>query len=355
MIYETVKSILFYLDTRYRSGGTIGAPQFTFPNNLIGLMPQAGEQIRLTLQEAAINYTFYQTEAFNNKFVLIEESDTQRVARVVEIEIGNYNLNTFILEITNKLNQNSQFSYVVTFNANQNTLTYLASPKGGNSIVEIQFDFNSNTGVTETGVDIQESSNEIMGFPIGSTVTFDIAGGGRTVTSTVPITMSPGAENLYVTVTNECSNYGNASVANVFTSSNVLAKIPVASVPYSTLYFFDLNSNFSTIISNKYLDNLNMRLLNERFTQIEPRKNWSFTVKIEIIRPKVEGKLLKVMEEMLELTRLKFLNKSKNDKNTLEKKPLNNDISWDSSAKPKNLDAELSSNKSEPPSGASVS
>ena len=55
MIYETVKTINFYLDTRYRSGGTIGSPQFTFPNNLIGLMPQAGEHIRLTLQEAAIN------------------------------------------------------------------------------------------------------------------------------------------------------------------------------------------------------------------------------------------------------------------------------------------------------------
>jgi len=345
MIYETVKTINFYLDTRYRSGGTIGSPQFTFPNNLIGLMPQAGEHIRLTLQEAAINYTFYQTEAFNNKFVLIEESDTQRVARVIEIEIGNYNLNTFILEITNKLNQNGLFSYVVTFNANQNTLTYVASPKGGNSIVEVQFNFNSNAAVTETGVDINESSNEIMGFPIGSVITLDIAGGGRSVTSTIPITMSPGVENLYVTITNECSNYGNASIANVFTASNVLAKIPVASVPYSTLYFFDLNSNFSTIISNKYLDNLNMMLLNERFTPIEPRKNWSFTMKIEIIRPKVEGKLLKVMEEMLELTRLKFLNKSKNDKNTLEKKPLNNDISWDSSKELKNSDAESLNNK----------
>jgi len=68
-------------------------------------------------------------------------------------------------------------------------------------------------------------------------------------------------------------------------------------------------------------------------------------MKIEIIRPKVEGKLLKVMEEMLELTRLKFLNKSKNDKNTLEKKPLNNDISWDSSKELKNSDAESLNNK----------
>jgi len=345
MIYETVKTINFYLDTTYRSGGTIGSPTFTFPNNLIGMMPQAGEQIRLTLQEAAINYTFYQTETFNNKFVCIEESDTERRARLITIEIGNYNLNTFILEITNKLNQNSLFSYVVTFNATQNTLTYVASPKGGNSITEVQFSFNESVATAEVGTSLGESCNEIMGFPIASTITLSIAGAGRSATSSVPITMSPGVENLYVTITNECSNYGNANRANVFTASNVLAKIPVASVPYGTLYFFDLNSNFSTIISNKYLDNLNMRLLNERFTPIEPRKNWSFTIKIEIIRPKIEGKLHKVMEEMLELTRLKFLNKSKNDKNTLEKKPLNNDISWDSSAKLKNSGVESLDNK----------
>jgi len=89
-----------------------------------------------------------------------------------------------------------------------------------------------------------------------------------------------------------------------------LAKIPVASPPYGTLYFFDLNGNFSTIIDNKYLDNLNIELYNERRTPVEPRKDWTFTIKIEIIRPRVEEKLNAATQEMLELTRLKFLKKS---------------------------------------------
>ena len=313
MIYEVVKSILFYLDTSKRSGGSIGSPQFTFPNNLIGLQPQAGEKIRLTLQEAAISYTFYQTDTFNNKFVIIETRGNGDVLeRTIELEVANYNLNTFILEITNKLNANSYFLYVVTFNANTNTLTYTASQRDFNTIDSIVFDFNPETSFSETGVNIQESCNEIMGFPVGSRITLPVSGSGRAVTSSQPITMSPGVENLFVVITNTCQNYGNANVANVFSSSNILAKIPVAAPPYGTLYFFDLNGNFSTIISNKYLDNLNIQLRNERFSNIEPRKNWTFTIKIEIIRPKVEDRMLIALEEMLELTRLKFLKKSKN-------------------------------------------
>ena len=72
MVFETVRSVLFYLDTRQRSGGTIGSPDFTFPNNLINVKPQNGEKLRLTMQEASIEYTFFQTELFNNSFVVRE-------------------------------------------------------------------------------------------------------------------------------------------------------------------------------------------------------------------------------------------------------------------------------------------
>ena len=164
------------------------------------------------------------------------------------------------------------------------------------------------------GVSIGESLNEIMGFTLNSIITLTpTLINTLQCQSSVPITMSPGVENLYVTIANSCGNYGNANIQNVFTSSNNLAKIPVASPPFSTLYFYDLNSNFSTIITNKYLDNLNLTLFNERFTKIEPRKNWTFTIKIEIIRPRAENKTMDIMRELLDLTKLKFMKKNKDD------------------------------------------
>jgi hypothetical protein len=153
---------------------------------------------------------------------------------------------------------------------------------------------------------------------VGSRVSLTTEGGGLKTTSTIPISMSPGVENLFITITNQSQNYGSTDQPNVFSASNVLAKIPVAGVPYGTLYFFDLNGNFSTIIDNKYLDNLNIKLLNERLTPIEPRKNWTFTIKLEVIRPKVEEKMNEAMQELLELTRLKFLKKSENTQKETE-------------------------------------
>lgn len=318
MVYETVKSILFYLDTRLRSGGTIGAPQFSFPNNLIGLNPQNGELIKLTMQEASIEYTFYQTENFNNKFLVSEfvfgepEED-----REIIIEIGNYNLVTFIVELTRVLNAGDLYTYILTYIPNTNQIKYTAIPKiAGTTAENIIFNFNTDFVFDLLQFNIGESMNEIMGFEVNSVIEFTNTGNNTLeCQSTVPITMSPGVENLYVTVANSCGNYGNANVQNVFSSSNILAKIPVATPPFSTLYFFDLNSNFSTIITNKYLDNLNIFLFNERFTQIQPRKNWTFTMKIDIIRPHTENKTTELLKELLNITKLKFMKKNKDKEN----------------------------------------
>ena len=314
MVYETVKSILFYLDTRLRSGGTIGAPQFSFPNNLIGLQPQNGELIKLTMQEASIEYTFYQIENFNNKFLVVEFVIGQPLEiRQITIEIGNYNLVTFIVELTRVLNAGSLYTYILTYIPNTNQIKYTAIPKIPNSTVgSVIFNFNNKDVFDLVSFNIDESMNEIMGFEVDAIIQFTDTGNNTLETqSTVPITMSPGVEILYVTIANSCGNYGNANVQNVFSSSNILAKIPVATPPFSTLYFYDLNSNFSTIITNKYLDNLNIFLFNERFTQIEPRKNWTFTMKIDIIRPHTENKTTQLLKELLDITKLKFMKKNK--------------------------------------------
>ena len=62
MVYEIRKSFLFFLDTRYRSGGSLSRPIFTFPPNLIAI---GDEKIRLTLNEMSMEYTFYQTSLYN--------------------------------------------------------------------------------------------------------------------------------------------------------------------------------------------------------------------------------------------------------------------------------------------------
>ena len=320
MVYETVRTILFYLDTRFRSGGTIGQPQFTFPNNLINIKPQDGESLRLTMQEASLEYTFYQTEEYNNKFMIVEEvtglGAPPPKVRLVTLPIGNYNLNTFIVQLIKSINSDSLYRYLITYKPATNVLEYTATPRDGFDLGSITFNFDPEDTFAFAGFSIQESTNEMLGFDVGAVVSLSLntANTALTTTSTTPITVTPGVQNLYITIQNSCSNFGNANIANTFSGSNILAKIPVSNPPFSTLYFYDLNSNFSTVIANKYIDNLNLSLFNERFTIIQPRKDWTFTIKIDIIRGRAENETLKLTKELVDITKMKMLNKDQTRK-----------------------------------------
>jgi len=326
MVFEVARSILFYLDTRQRSGGTIGDPVFSFPNNLLNIQPQSGERVRLTMQEASIEYTFFQTENFNNRFMLTETvnqnpdnlpPDCITQNRLITIGNGNYNLTTFVVEITQKLNEGSWFIWTVSYIPETSQLSFIANLRQnlGYYVLPcgaVTFNFNRDQILATLFVDVGESMNEIMGFNEGDVVslTLDPVTLAFRCQSSVPVTMSPGIENLYVTIRNACSNFGNANERNVFTGSNILAKIPIANPPFSTIFFFDVNSNFSTIIDNKYLDNLDLTLFNERFTPIEPRKDWTLTIKIEVLKEKTETKTTSILRELLHITKLKFMAKN---------------------------------------------
>ena len=59
----------------------------------------------------------------------------------------------------------------------------------------------------------------------------------------------------------------------------------------------------------KYLDNLSFTILNERFTEITPRKDYSFSIKIEIIAESIQTTSSDILNEMLELKKLKLIKK----------------------------------------------
>ena len=122
--------------------------------------------------------------------------------------------------------------------------------------------------------------------------------------------MSAGVQNLYMVINNSCENYANTTTDNIFTSSNILAKIPIATPPFSVIYFHDINSNYETIILNRYLDNLSFTLYNEQFTEITPRKDYSFTIRIDIVVVSSSAQTKNVLDELLELKKLSFIQKN---------------------------------------------
>ena len=55
---------------------------------------------------------------------------------------------------------------------------------------------------------------------------------------------------------------------------------------------------------------LNDFILNERFTEITPRKDYSFSIKIEIISESVDTTTKEILSEILEIKKLKLINKN---------------------------------------------
>lgn len=304
-MFDIRRTFLFYLDTKYKSGGTLTSPIFNFPNNLIGV--ENDERIKLTLQEMTMPYTFYQTENYNNKFLLTENG----INRLIEIEIGNYNIVTFIFELTNKLNTVAGlYTYIISYIAQTNRLNYIATPKVGVIVGSISFNFDAENVFNLLNIGLGETLNEMMGYNNEIiNLNLNIAGTAFLTESTIPITMSPGVENLYMTINNSCENYSNTQTNNIFTSSNILGKIPIATPPFSKIFFYDINQNFATVITNKYLDNLSFTLYNERFTEITPRKDYSFTIKIEIISTASTMTTNYILNQMLDLQKLKMISK----------------------------------------------
>ena len=327
MVIQTLRTYNFYLDTADRSNGSRGTPSFLFPNNLFQLDKR--QKIKITLQEATIFYNFYQTEQTSNKFYLQESviinNQTVTNFTLIELQEGNYNLATLIIELNEKLNiQSSLFNYQITLEESRNLFLFNAFPKQGNILPQdsIIFNFNRDDVLSQTGIDIQESTNRLLGFPDHSIISFisNTTNNSCSILSEIPVDMSNSVANIYVKIDNNCSNFSTQGV-NVFSYSNTLAKIPVAQPPFSTIFFYNIEEkgNYHTIIDNSYLENLNIVLLNSRGTVIEPRTDWNFTVRVEIVIDKNEINMEKSLHEMLSIMKMQMIKKKDSRKSKDEK------------------------------------
>lgn len=325
MVIQTLRTYNFYLDTSDRSNGTIGTPSFLFPNNLFQLDKR--QKIKITLQEATIFYNFYQTEQTSNKFYLLEKViiNNQEIINntIIALQEGNYNLATLVIELNEKLNTpTSLFNYQITLEESRNLFLFNAFPKQGTVLSEDSIIFNFNRDdvliLSPDKIDIQESANRLLGFPDDSIISFisNTTNNSCSLLSEIPVDMSNSVANIYIKIDNNCSNFSTQGV-NVFSYSNTLAKIPVAQPPFSTIFYYNIEEkgNYHTIIDNSYLENLNIVLLNSRGTVIEPRTDWNFTVRVEIVIDKNEINMEKSLHEMLSIMKMQMIKKGSKSKN----------------------------------------
>jgi hypothetical protein len=321
MVYQVLRSQLFYLDSADRSPeSNIGSPVFSFPNNLLRI--DATQKIRVCFNEATIPYTFFQTEEFNNKFGVGESVIRGGVVveslKVISLDTGNYSIDTLINELIQKLNSESNlYRYQLTYDDSRNEIIYVAIPILATDIVDdVRFIFNRPFILENLQIDIGESAFELLGFPFGSVIVFVQPDSGinqLTTKSSIPTNMSSAVDNLYIRIENNCNNFTSDGV-NRYSYSNTLAKIPIAQPPFSTIFFYNIDDNYSTVISGNTLDNFNIKLENKRGTLIVPRSDWSLTIRVEVIIDKNEIGMEASLNEMVKILKMNFIKENDRQK-----------------------------------------
>ena len=146
MVYQVLRSQLFYLDTADRSPSPLSSPIFSFPNNLLNI--DKGQKIRISFNEMTVPYNFFQTETFNNRFALQESIIRGGVVisslKIITLDTGNYSIDTLINELVEVLNTSSDlYRYQLSYDERRNEIIYVALPILASDVVDdVKFIFN---------------------------------------------------------------------------------------------------------------------------------------------------------------------------------------------------------------------
>jgi len=117
-----------------------------------------------------------------------------------------------------------------------------------------------------------------------------------------------GEQNIFLRTSLVSENVNN-SLNSGLVLSNILAKFPILSAPYSNITFFNTDHLFTTRINAKNINSFTVRLTNENEELIGLQSNAMMTFtfrKYRVIKDDAEDYL----KQMLEIQRLKFIKKN---------------------------------------------
>jgi hypothetical protein len=244
-IYLNSKSADRYND------GNVGNAFFNLPIIEIA----KNEKAYISVKNAVIPFSFYNVNINNNKLELILSD----IHYSLSFEVGNYNVNTLITEISKLLGPN----WTITYIAKQNKFAFAHSYS--------EFTFKSSA-----------TCFEILGFPIG----LDESGTPLNHESTTKVLLSPiginlfTIKNIYVTSNNFILNNIDSNNHN---KSNIICSIPVNGVPNSVLFYEDNTKHLVHNIDN--LTSLNIIMTDEDGNEIDFNQiHYSITLEISITK-----------------------------------------------------------------------
>ena len=250
---EVIKSYSIYLNTREANTGTSNNCTFIFSTPLV--LTNSMNRFRVSTPMIEIPYSFSQLNTNNYTLPFTYFSVLGNYSLSIQFPEGNFNItqliNTFISLMVSKINGSvpgsalTAANFEITYNSTTSTVTWqIVNVAYAISldlnfvtafVIGTMFGYNPNTFVILTTTGPSTSPNKVMVNPI---------------TSVYLRSQSLRFESNYEAVVRNVSG-----TTGSFQNSDILAKIPVTTLPNSIIYF---RSDYKSIITNKFIDSLNL-------------------------------------------------------------------------------------------------
>ena len=259
---------------------------------------EAGEDeyIEMEITEATARRDFYAVQNFNKHFNIYYSSS----GKAYSLQEGNPTSATLDTELKNDFQ--AEFS---TANGHSHNETFTVSFSQYTGRITISSTFQGSVPADlalDTNVD--NSCFEIIGFS-KKRHNFTIDGQNISLTGDLPINVQ-GEQNIFMHCTLVQGNFQNNT--DGLQNTDLVAKFPILSAPYSNLTFFNTGRLFISRVSAKKLLGFRIRLTNEDNTLIGLQTN--FTAILTFRKYKiVEDKTETAIKELIRLERLKMLKK----------------------------------------------
>ena len=254
------------------------------------------EYIEMEITEATARRDFYAVQNFNKHFNIYYSAS----GKAYSLQEGNPTSATLDTELKNDFQ--AEFS---TANGHSHDETFTVSFSQYTGRITISSTFQGSVPsdlALDTNVD--NSCFEIIGFS-KKRHNFTIDGQNITLTGDLPINVQ-GEQNIFMHCTLVQGNFQNNTEG--LQNTDLVAKFPILSAPYSNLTFFNTGRLFISRVSAKKLLGFRIRLTNEDNTLIGLQTN--FTAILTFRKYKiVEDKTETAIKELIRLERLKMLKK----------------------------------------------
>ena len=223
----------------------------------------------ISLHSATIPYSFYNIrDGINNNIPFVYDSSNHSAT----ITPGNYTTSTLITEMESKITTSGFSGLSITFN--RTTMKFQYSTKDGSDTNKFKFDFSQ--GESNANIELGFSENE----------TTSLITHGTALVSTNVVDVNGSIHGIFIR-TNLSNDGSYDSLTKGF--STILARVPIDTNFGGVLFYNPQSSTHKTLISQKEVHTLTIRLTDERNRLVSLNGlNFSMSIQFDFIANRFE-------------------------------------------------------------------